>query len=211
MGKTHIIGVGLDLGGTYTGTFITSHPSDEAEHRDHSSAFTVVNSEKLSFSSKSRTAVRHRVRSYKGFDLRRRLLLLVAEYQLFQKKQALTPEDFRNLAFSRFPKWIGWLMNFRNAIVKPLGLDTATRFTDMVLDKNLHEEILGMPDKHLDFHVSMWCGEYHEGKQELRITTVVKYNNWLGRAYFFIIRPFHGIIVKSILKHVAGDRGSGCK
>ena len=107
--------------------------------------------------------------------------------------QALTPEDFRNLAFSRFPKWIGWLMNFRNAIVKPLGLDTATRFTDMVLDKNLHEEILGMPDKHLDFHVSMWCGEYHEGKQELRITTVVKYNNWLGRAYFFIIRPLHGI------------------
>lgn len=45
MGKTHIIGVGLDLGGTYTGTFITSHPSDETEHGDHSSAFTVVNSE----------------------------------------------------------------------------------------------------------------------------------------------------------------------
>lgn len=66
MGKTHIIGVGLDLGGTYTGTFITSHPSDETEHGDHSSAFTVVNSEKLSFSSKSRTAVRHRVRSYQA-------------------------------------------------------------------------------------------------------------------------------------------------
>lgn len=97
MGKTHIIGVGLDLGGTYTGTFITSHPSDEAEHRDHSSAFTVVNSEKLSFSSKSRTAVRHRVRSYKGFDLRRRLLLLVTEYQLLQKKQTLAPEERENL------------------------------------------------------------------------------------------------------------------
>ena len=96
MGKTHIIGVGLDLGGTYTGTFITSHPSDEAEHRDHSSAFTVVNSEKLSFSSKSRTAVRHRVRSYKGFDLRRRLLLLVTEYQLLQKKQTLAPEEREN-------------------------------------------------------------------------------------------------------------------
>lgn len=97
MGKSHIIGVGLDLGGTYTGTFITSHPSDEAEHRDHSSAFTVVNSEKLSFSSKSRTAVRHRVRSYKGFDLRRRLLPLVAEYQLLQKKQTLAPEERENL------------------------------------------------------------------------------------------------------------------
>lgn len=97
MGKTHIIGVGLDLGGTYTGTFITSHPSDEAEHKDHSSAFTVVNNEKLSFSSKSRTAVRHRVRSYKGFDLRRRLLLLVAEHQLLQKKQTLTLEERENL------------------------------------------------------------------------------------------------------------------
>lgn len=110
MGKTHIIGVGLDLGGTYTGTFITSHPSDETEHGDHSSAFTVVNSEKLSFSSKSRTAVRHRVRSYKGFDLRRRLLLLVAEYQLFQKKQALTPEERENLriALSSYLKRRGY-------------------------------------------------------------------------------------------------------
>ena len=107
--------------------------------------------------------------------------------------QALTPEDFRNLAFSRFPKWIGWLMNFRNAIVKPLGLDTATRFTDMVLDKNLHEEILGMPDKHLDFHVSdVVRGISTKENQELRITTVVKYNNWLGRHISLLSDLFMG-------------------
>lgn len=97
MGKTHIIGVGLDMGGTYTGTFITSHLSDEVEHKDNSSAFTVVNTDKISFSSKSRTTVRHRVRSYKGFNLRRRLLLLVANHQLLQKKQALTQEEHENL------------------------------------------------------------------------------------------------------------------
>lgn len=38
----------------------------------------------------------------------------------------------------------------------------------------------------------MWCGELRNGKQELRITTVVKDNNWFGRVYFFVIRPFHG-------------------
>ena len=69
--------------------------------------------------------------------------------------QKITPEKFRNLAFNQLPKWIDWLMNLRNTIVKPLGLDTKSRFTDMVSDKNQYEEIFGMPDSHLDFHVSM--------------------------------------------------------
>lgn len=116
--------------------------------------------------------------------------------------QKITPEKFRNLAFNQLPKWIDWLMNLRNAIVKPLGLDTKSRFTNMVSDKNEHEEIFGMPDSHLDFHVSMWCGEYKNGKQKLRITTIVKYNNRLGRIYFFFIRPFHKIIIYFLLKRI---------
>ena len=121
-------------------------------------------------------------------------------------KQLITPEEFRNLTFNHPPKWIDWLMNLRNAIVKPLGLDTESRFTDMISDRNSNEEIFGMPDKHLDFHVSMYCGDYIEGKQELRITTVVKYKNWFGRVYFFIIRPFHGIIISSLLKSIERKR-----
>lgn len=83
-----------------------------------------------------------------------------------------------------------------------MGLDTKSRFTNMVSDKNEHEEIFGMPDSHLDFHVSMWCSEYKDGKQELKITTIVKYNNRLGRMYFFFIRPFHIIIIYSLLKRI---------
>ena len=109
--------------------------------------------------------------------------------------QKITPEKFRNLAFNQLPKWIDWLMNLRNAIVKPLGLDTKSKFTDMVSDKNEHEEIFGMT-------VSMWCGEYKNGKQKLRITTIVKYNNRLGRIYFFFIRPFHKIIIYFLLKRI---------
>lgn len=124
-------------------------------------------------------------------------------------KQAIAPEEFHNLAFNQLPEWIDWLMRLRNAIVKPLGLNTEGKFTDMLSDKNAHEEIFGMPDKHLNFHVSMWCGEYKDEKQELRITTVVKYNNRLGRIYFFIIRPFHGIIIKSILNHLSKEKEYG--
>ena len=35
------------------------------------------------------------------------------------------------------------------------------------------------------------------------LTTVVHFNNGLGRAYFFVVRPFHRLIVTSLLRNVA--------
>lgn len=119
-----------------------------------------------------------------------------------ETKENITPDAFFDMAFNRFPAWIDWLFKLRNKIVKPLGLDTTSRFSDSVCERNANEIIWGMPDKHLNFHVSMWCGEHRDGKQELRITTVVKYNNWFGRLYFFVIRLFHGIIIRSLLNGI---------
>ena len=117
-------------------------------------------------------------------------------------QESITPDAFFNMAFNQFPAWIDWLLKLRNTIVKPLGLDTTSRFSDSVCEQSTNEIIWGMPDKHLDFHVSMWCGEHRDSKQELRITTVVKYNNWFGRVYFFIIRFFHRIIIRSLLNGI---------
>lgn len=114
----------------------------------------------------------------------------------------ITPDEFFDRAFKQFPGWINALMKLRNALVRPLGLDTQTRFTDKICGKNASEIIFGMPDKHLTFYVSLWCGAEKNGRQKLKITTLVNYNNRLGRFYFFIIRPFHKIIVCSILKKV---------
>lgn len=119
-----------------------------------------------------------------------------------ETKENITPDVFFDMAFNQFPTWIDWLLKLRNTIVKPLGLDTTSRFSDSVCERNANEIIWGMPDKHLNFHVSMWCGEHRDGKQELRITTVVKYNNWFGRLYFFAVRPFHRIIIRSLLNSV---------
>ena len=112
----------------------------------------------------------------------------------------ITPDAFFDMVFSQFPCWIDWLLKLRNTLVKPLGLDTKSRISDSVYERNTNEIIWGIPDKHLNFYVSMWCGSYENGKQELRITTVVKYNNSIGRLYFFIIRPFHKIIISAMLK-----------
>lgn len=126
-------------------------------------------------------------------------------------QERITPDALFNMAFTQLPVWIDWLLKLRNTLVKPLGLDTTSRFSDSVCERNANEIVWGMPDKHLNFHVSMWCGECKDGKQELRITTVVKYNNWIGGVYFFVIRLFHKIIIKSLLKSIAKKHASKLK
>lgn len=44
--------------------------------------------------------------------------------------------------------------------------------------------------------------EKEQNIQELIITTIVRYNNWFGRVYFFVISPFHKIIIRSMLNRV---------
>lgn len=115
-------------------------------------------------------------------------------------KQPITAGEFFDSALNHLPLWVNWLMKLRNILVKPLGLDTGGSFSDTVIDRNEGEVIFGMPDKHLTFHASIWCGQHQNDRQEIGITTVVKYNNTIGRIYFFVIRPFHGMIIRSILR-----------
>jgi hypothetical protein len=98
---------------------------------------------------------------------------------------------------------VNGLMKLRNTIVKPLGLEVGMRFADTICEQNAQEIVFGMPDKHLTFHAALWCGEKESGGQTFTITTVVKFNNRLGRLYFFFIRPFHKVIIRSMLKRVA--------
>lgn len=114
----------------------------------------------------------------------------------------ITSREFREMTFSSLPGWIDGLLSLRNALVKPLGLDTETSFDDTIRAENENETVFGMPDRHLTFYASLWCGEFKDNGQTLRITTIVRYNNALGKVYFFFIRPFHGLIIRALLKHV---------
>lgn len=119
--------------------------------------------------------------------------------------ETLTAEKLFYTMFTDFPWWIGGLMKLRNTIVKPLGLKIGgfeERLSEMVQCHNDRELVWGMNDKHLCFYVLMWCNEKSEDKQTIGITTIVKYNNRLGRAYFFVIKPFHRLIVKSLLNRI---------
>lgn len=121
-------------------------------------------------------------------------------------KRAITPEELLHLIFSEFPWWVDMLMRVRNVLVKPFGLKNdgfEEHLSDMVQCRSERETIIGMNDKHLAFYVSLWCSSEEQDSQIVGVTTIVKYNNWLGRIYFFFIRPFHKLIIKNLLNNVS--------
>ena len=114
-----------------------------------------------------------------------------------------------------FPRWIDVLFKLRNALVKFVGLKGSENDNVEELEKCIrtgktynfvsvpaksdNETVLLLSDKHLDAYISV---HVENGKEHKIISaiTLVHFKNRLGRVYFFLIRPFHGAIVKSMLK-----------
>jgi hypothetical protein len=108
-------------------------------------------------------------------------------------------------------------MKVRDAMVAGLGLKTTAQLNDLpesdkaarvgifrIYSSNSDEVILGEDDKHLDFRVSLLRrGPANDGTHRLVATTVVHCHNRLGRAYIFVIAPFHRAVVKAYLRRAA--------
>jgi len=132
-------------------------------------------------------------------------------YKVMLSKTDISIENIYINAFAHSPKWIATLLAIRNKIVGLLGLDTykepneISKNTLKVGEKTgifkiyaiLDNEIIaGEDDKHLNFRVSVL-----KEKNEAFFSTLVHYNNWFGKLYFFIVKPFHKAVVKAILKN----------
>jgi hypothetical protein len=116
----------------------------------------------------------------------------------------------------RIPDWVNILMKIRNTIVGVFGLKTGNKknlneaafypvgsravyFT--VIDRNDNEIVMSENDKHLVFRTSVMINK--TGNNSLvHLTTVVRYNNFWGRFYFFFVKPFHQLIMRAILKRL---------
>lgn len=135
----------------------------------------------------------------------------------------ITPGDVGKAFFTSGPKWVEKLFALRNNIVAGLGLKTDGDMSDReqklanftcepneqmglfkVFAKTEHEVILGENDKHLDFRVSLLLQPQTNDttKKALTISTTVVFHNGLGRLYFLPVRPFHKLIVPTMLKGI---------
>lgn len=120
--------------------------------------------------------------------------------QTMVNKPYMSVKDLFNLIFRQYPQWVLWLLKLRDIIVKPFGLKTNKSFEDIIVEQDNNEIIIGTNDKHLTFHVSLFCSDLSDNKQIISISTFVKYENILGRIYFAAIWLFHRIIIAYLFK-----------
>jgi len=117
--------------------------------------------------------------------------------------------------FKSTPKWIDTLFKIRNKLVSVFGLKNDIVDIDeipsplkvgdkvgffKIYEVNENEVILGEDDVHLDFRVSIHLEK--DKNNLLSIKTLVKFKNIFGKLYFVLIKPFHIIIVQSMLKNI---------
>jgi len=125
-------------------------------------------------------------------------------------------EEITNLVFDISPTWINWLFEIRNKIAGVCGLHTEppTDYNEnfevgsyvkyfKIYGKSAHEIILGADDSHLNFRaiVTNQQTDFHN----IKVITLVEYNNLKGKIYMGIIKPFHRIILKSMVKNAFND------
>jgi len=117
--------------------------------------------------------------------------------------------------FSSPPAWVRALVVLRDRAVGLLGLKTTNinnlKIEDIkirqgsslgifhIFQRTETEVLLGEDDRHLDFRVSVL--RQTEGAESwVIVSTVVRFNGLLGRAYFAFIKPFHRVIVSSMMR-----------
>jgi hypothetical protein len=128
------------------------------------------------------------------------------------------PDVLWRFLISQQPSWIRWLTNVRDAIVACFGLKTAKHLATLsnednadrmgifkVYGKSATEIVLGEDDKHLDFRLSVLRTPSLSPTigGQLTVSTVVHCHNFLGRAYLWVIAPFHRQVVQASLRRAA--------
>lgn len=142
---------------------------------------------------------------------------------LIDKNSSINSQKVGKAFFTSSPKWVEKLMLFRNKVVSVFGLKTSGNDNDRqkqldnfkcekgeqlglfkVFSRTENEVVLGEDDKHLNFRISLFLEQNIEEpeKKKLIISTTIEFNNWFGKIYFLPVRPFHKLIVPTMLKAI---------
>ncbi len=109
--------------------------------------------------------------------------------------------------FNVSPSWVTRLLALRNRIVPVFGLKAEAptappHYIGMfpVISETKDRVVLGFDDRHLDFRivVNLLCEE-----GTVRLTTLVQPHNIWGRLYLAVVKPFHRLIVPTMLSRAA--------
>ena len=123
-----------------------------------------------------------------------------------------TIEEITNLVFNTTPVWVNYLFTLRNKIVGLFGLKTEVpdgyseefkvggfvKFFE-IYSISESEIILGANDSHLNFRAIVINDK--SDLYNIKVVTLVEYNNLMGKIYMSIIKPFHRLVVKKMVEN----------
>ena len=126
---------------------------------------------------------------------------------------------------SYMPVWIRALYAVRWAFVRLLGMrqhglpqggrlqpdDVPMRsgeklafFTVELVDENAGVWAAGVHESHLSAHLAIVATPLDGKRKQFDVYTIVRYHRWTGPVYFNVIRPFHHLVVGSMMRAGAG-------
>lgn len=135
-------------------------------------------------------------------------------YALTVDSQNLDAAEGSRRVFGHAPPWIKGLLGLRNMMTRPFGLkpgrDRTAPATPQigifpVIRQSPGEVVMGLNDRHLDFRVSLEVRDLGAGRQDISVSTAVRTHNLFGRSYLAIVKPFHRLIVPTMLRQAAFD------
>ena len=133
-------------------------------------------------------------------------------FEVRSSNAGLTAETAARRAFETMPRWVSRLMALRNLLVKPFGLKGDPEAASAgaprvgmfpVIRSTPTQCVLGFDDRHLDFRIVVETQALPETGTAVRMMTLVKRHNRLGRVYLAAIMPFHKLIVATTLSRVS--------
>ncbi|MEQ3498592.1 DUF2867 domain-containing protein [Tenacibaculum sp. SSH1-16] len=123
-----------------------------------------------------------------------------------------TIEEIVNLIFNKPPVWVDFLFKLRNKIAAFFNLknnypdDYNERFDVggyvsffKIFSISSNEVVLGANDTHLNFRAIVHNN--HDPFYNINVITLVEYNNKKGEVYMKLIKPFHRLVVKRMVKN----------
>ncbi len=133
---------------------------------------------------------------------------------------ALSLREFLAGMFSYMPAWMRVLYRVRAVFVRLLGMrqegmphavslhptdidftpDAAAAFFVVTAAQEDAYYIAAARESHLTAHLGVDVEPLTNGNNRFHVVTIVHYHNWTGPVYFNVIRPFHHIVVRLMMR-----------
>jgi hypothetical protein len=138
---------------------------------------------------------------------------------------SLTPVELAQRALAATPGWVEAMLRLRNTLVKPFGVQPATRLGERrsrpdrrwapgdrlsifrICSIDDTELVMGIDDAHLDVRISFLVRRAGPASTWV-VSSWVKTHNRFGQVYMWPVAPFHALIVIGMMRALSPAAGA---